>query len=114
MAIDSLLSARISKNAPSRYAAALLATLVAWLARWALNPFLGDHGLIPHPFSSGSFLRLVLRYRAVNGVNLGRCFSSRWSNVLVHHVSADLKGSHLGRFEMSQVAGRCSGDALIR
>ncbi len=45
MAIDSLLSARISKNAPSRYAAALLATVLALLARWALNPFLGDRGL---------------------------------------------------------------------
>ena len=29
-------------------------------------------------------------------------------------VSADLKGSQFGRFEMSQVAGRCSRDALIR
>ena len=45
MAIDSLLSARISKNAPSRYAAALLATVLALLARWAPNPFLGDRGL---------------------------------------------------------------------
>lgn len=45
MAIDSLVSARISKNAPSRYAAALLATVLALLARWALNPFLGDRGL---------------------------------------------------------------------
>jgi signal transduction histidine kinase len=45
MAIDSLVSARISKNAPSRYGAALLATVLALLARWALNPFLGDRGL---------------------------------------------------------------------
>ena len=43
MAAD-LFSTRISKNALRRYAAALLATLVALLARWALNPFLGDHG----------------------------------------------------------------------
>jgi hypothetical protein len=89
MAIDSLLSARISKNAPSRYAAALLATVLALLARWALNPFLGA---IPHALSSGSFLRLVLRYRAINGVNLGRCLSSRWSDVLVH--PAYTLGSH--------------------
>jgi signal transduction histidine kinase len=44
MATDSLLFTRISKNALRRYAAALLATAVAWLAGWALNPFLGDHG----------------------------------------------------------------------
>jgi len=58
MAIDSLLSARISKNAPSRYAAALLATVLALLARWALNPFLGDRGLYLTLFPAAVFSAL--------------------------------------------------------
>ncbi len=58
MAIDSLLSARISKNAPSRYAAAVLATVLALLARWAPNPFLGDRGLYLTLFPAAVFSAL--------------------------------------------------------
>jgi len=40
---DAVLSARISRNAPTRYAIALLATVLALLARLALSPLLGDY-----------------------------------------------------------------------
>lgn len=43
MANDTSLSARISKRTGTRYAFALLTTLLALLLRLALNPFLGDH-----------------------------------------------------------------------
>ena len=43
MATNASLSTRFSQMTGRRYAAALLATLVALLVRLALNPFLGDY-----------------------------------------------------------------------
>jgi len=55
-------SARVSERSGVRYAVALLATLVALLARLVLNPILGDSipyvALVP----AVAFFRLVLRH----------------------------------------------------